>query len=290
MLKPNLKSNTGTSARVFSILNSQFSISSLLFALYLLALPIYCLLRLSGEQVWQWRLTLTIPTLLSLTGVAHAVETRGWRQALVLFGSGALISLGMEALGAGTGLLFGTYSYTDKLGGKLFGLVPWLIPVAWCSVLYPAWHLPLGKSTWLSRIVLPALAVTAWDLSLDPRMVQDSFWVWPDGGFYFGIPLSNYVGWFVTAALVYLVWHWVDGATPAQILRHPSKRITLLPTLAYIAVWLGESVANAVFWAGPVVGLVVFVGMGVFAWQGLKGLRDNQSHHDCHPRNPSSIT
>ena len=152
MLKPNAKSSTSADARVFSILNSQFSISSLLFALYLLTLPVYCLLRLSGEQVWQWRLTLAIPTLLCLTGFAHAVETRGWRRALLLFGSGALISLGMEALGAGTGLLFGNYSYTDKLGGKLFGLVPWLIPVAWCSLLYPAWHLPLGKSKWLGRM------------------------------------------------------------------------------------------------------------------------------------------
>ncbi len=280
MLKPNVKSGTRTDAGNFSILNSQFSISSLLFALYLIALPIYCLLRLSGEQVWQWRLTLAIPTLLSLTGFAHAVETRGGRQAFLLFGSGTGISLGMEALGVGTGLLFGNYSYTDKLGGKLFGLVPWLIPVAWCSLLYPAWHLPwrlpLGKSTWLGRIVLPALAVTAWDLSLDPRMVQDGFWVWPEGGFYFGIPLSNYVGWFVTAALVYFVWHWLDGATPTQISRHPSRQLALLPVLAYIAVWLGESVANAVFWAGPLVGLIVFVGMGVFAWPGLRRLRNHQ--------------
>jgi hypothetical protein len=36
-------------------------------------------------------------------------------------------------------------------------------------------------------------------------------------------------------------------------------------------VWLGEAIANAIFWAGPLVGLCVFVGMGIFvalaAWR-----------------------
>ena len=272
--------------RLFFILNSQFLISKIAFALYLLALPIYCLLRLAGESEWQRVLTFAIPCLLCLTGFTHAVEHQGWRRALFLFGSGAVISLSAEALGSSTGFLFGSYSYTEKLGYKLFGLVPWLIPIAWCSMLYPAWHVAkgVGQEAWgvkrvrstlhalrltpyALRITTAALAITAWDLSLDPRMVQDGYWVWQQGGPYFGIPISNYVGWFVTALVIFGVWSIgrIDHSHSPHSMVNRQWPMVNLPMLAYLVVWLGESMANAVFWAGPRVGLSVFVGMGVFA-------------------------
>lgn len=268
--------------RLFFILNSQLSISQIVFGLYLLALPIYCLLRLAGESEWQRILTFAIPCLLCLTGFIHAVEYQGWRRALFLFGSGALISLIAEALGASTGILFGNYSYTDQLGYKLFGLVPWLIPIAWCSMLYLAWHVAWGSvkphaPRFISQalhITTAALAITAWDLSLDPRMVQDGYWVWHQGGPYFGIPISNYVGWFVTALVIFGVWSigWIDHS-----MINSQSSIIDLPKLAYLIVWLGESMANVVFWAGPGVGLSVFVGMGVFALPVLVHLTKRRS-------------
>ncbi len=268
--------------RLFFILNSQLSISQIVFGLYLLALPIYCLLRLAGESEWQRILTFAIPCLLCLTGFIHAVEYQGWRRALFLFGSGALISLIAEALGASTGILFGNYSYTDQLGYKLFGLVPWLIPIAWCSMLYLAWHVAWGSVkphaprliSQALHITTAALAITAWDLSLDPRMVQDGYWVWHQGGPYFGIPISNYVGWFVTALVIFGVWSigWIDHS-----MINSQSSIIDLPKLAYLIVWLGESMANVVFWAGPGVGLSVFVGMGVFALPVLVHLTKRRS-------------
>ncbi len=261
--------------RLFFILNSQLSISQIVFGLYLLALPIYCLLRLAGDSEWQRILTFAIPCLLCLTGFIHAIEYQGWQRALFLFGSGALISLIAEALGSSTGILFGNYSYTDQLGYKLFGLVPWLIPIAWCSMLYPAWHVAWGSFkpdaprliSQALRITTAALAITAWDLSLDPRMVQDGYWVWHQGGPYFGIPISNYVGWFVTALVIFGVWS-IGGIDHLPLTidhSQSSHSMVNLPMLAYLIVWLGESMANVVFWAGPGVGLSVFVGMGLFA-------------------------
>ena len=280
--------------RLFFILNSQFLISKIAFALYLLALPIYCLLRLAGESEWQRILTFAIPCLLCLTGFIHAVEYQGWRRALFLFGSGALISLIAEALGSSTGVIFGNYSYTDQLGYKLFGLVPWLIPIAWCSMLYPAWHVAWGSVkphaprliSQALRITTAALAITAWDLSLDPRMVQDGYWVWHQGGPYFGIPISNYVGWFVTALVIFGVWSIVrinhlpltiDHSHSSHSMVNGQWPMVNLPKLAYLIVWLGESMANVVFWAGPGVGLSVFVGMGVFALPVLVHLTKRRS-------------
>ena len=41
--------------------------------------------------------------------------------------------------------------------------------------------------------------MTAWDLAMDPFMVKAGHWVWDIQGAYFGIPLQNYFGWWLTA-------------------------------------------------------------------------------------------
>ena len=40
--------------------------------------------------------------------------------------------------------------------------------------------------------------MTAWDLAMDPMMVAGGHWVWEQTGSYFGIPLQNYWGWWLT--------------------------------------------------------------------------------------------
>ena len=37
-----------------------------------------------------------------------------------------------------TGWVYGPYHYTDQLGPKFLGLVPYLIPVAWFMMSYPS--------------------------------------------------------------------------------------------------------------------------------------------------------
>jgi putative membrane protein len=273
----------------FRLSNFNLQSSSFILLAYLLCLPIYCLLRVFGLDGPMLVMTFVIPVALCAFSVAHAIEMRGLKTALLFFASGAGISLGSELIGTTTGLLFGNYTYTERMGYKLFGHVPWLIPVAWCSMLYPAWcvagYVVRGASCveyaaaptqHAIRITLASLALTAWDLSLDPRMVQDGNWIWREGGIYFGVPLSNYLGWVLTAGLVYGVWtaieigDWRLEISPDQ---SPISNLqSLLPIWAYIFVWLGESVANVLFWAGPAVGLCVFVGMGVFAGFALRQL------------------
>ena len=114
-------------------------LSSVLLCSYLFLPPIYCLLRVFGLMGPMQVMTFVIPVTLCAFSVAHAIETRGLKTAGLFFVSGAVISLGAEMIGTATGLLFGNYTYTDRMGYRLFGLVPWLIPVAWCSMLYPAW-------------------------------------------------------------------------------------------------------------------------------------------------------
>ncbi|QGG46481.1 carotenoid biosynthesis protein [Heliorestis convoluta] len=42
----------------------------------------------------------------------------------------------------------------------------------------------------------------AFDLVLDPVAYAREFWIWHDQGIYYGIPLQNFVGWFVIAMVL----------------------------------------------------------------------------------------
>ena len=58
------------------------------------------------------------------------------------------------------------------------------------------------------KIVLLPLAasfvMTAWDFSMDPVWADiDHAWVWRDGGPYYGVPTSNFFGWFLTVYIFY---------------------------------------------------------------------------------------
>lgn len=121
--------------------------------------------------------------------------------------------------------------------------------------------------------------MTAWDLSLDPRMAADGAWVWHGGGEYFGIPLTNFLGWIVTSAMIYAVWARIEHAE-LEIEKTSSQFSILnsqfLPVIAYIVQWLGESMANALFWGGLAVAACVFVAMGLFAVPAALALKNKK--------------
>lgn len=184
--------------------------------------------------------------------------------ALVVFS----VTWAAEALGTHIGLLFGFYQYTNQLQPQLWG-VPVFIPLAWMMMLPPAWAAAGAALRWLrltgSRwsglwfILLSALAFTAWDLFLDPQMTCWGFWVWEQGGSYFGIPWSNYLGWLLVSGLATgLVW----------LLNPPFRAFSTLPTLpllsVYVFIWAIETVGMLFFWGLPGPALAGFVGMGIF--------------------------
>jgi putative membrane protein len=179
------------------------------------------------------------------------VSAWGWprtlRAALVIVG----VTWAAEALGTATGFPFGAYAYTDRLGLHVLG-VPALIPFAWLMMLPPAWaaaRLIAGRWGGAAFTVASALALTAWDLFLDPQMVGWGLWVWRSGGGYFGIPWSNYLGWLLVAAIITLL------VRPDSL---PSGPLLLV----YIVTWLLSSIGLAFFWGLPGPALVGFVVMG----------------------------
>jgi Carotenoid biosynthesis protein len=112
-----------------------------------------------------------------------------------------------ENMGVLTGFPFGRYHYTDVLGPKLF-LVPLLIGPAYFGTGYVSWVLANillgtdrrrdGVVTFLMPVVATFIMV-GWDVCLDPSSsTVQHIWIWENGGGYFGVPLTNFLGWYLT--------------------------------------------------------------------------------------------
>lgn len=113
-----------------------------------------------------------------------------------------------ENLGVATGFPFGSYHYTDALGPKLL-YVPLLIGPAYLGVGYMAWVLGTvfvgdvkrgaDACATFATPFIAAFIMVLWDLSLDPAAsTLGKWWIWEHGGGFFGVPLTNYLGWFLT--------------------------------------------------------------------------------------------
>jgi uncharacterized membrane protein len=226
------------------------------FTVHLMAQPLYSLLPAKLEQTG----SLVIVVAFALFSFSHLWVARGMKPAFGLLLVCFVVAGGSEVLSVHTGVPYGWYAYTTKLGLAVLG-VPLLVPVCWLMMAYPAAR--VATLIVPVRFVLPvaALALTAWDVFLDPQMVRSGYWVWLRQGEYLGIPLENYAGWVVTALLVF-GWYF-RMFVPQPLVR--SDWFGVLPILAYVWTWFGSSVVNLFWWGQPVVALAGFLGMGVFA-------------------------
>jgi carotene biosynthesis associated membrane protein len=146
----------------------------------------------------------------ALAMLAYGFSTLGARRTLLFFAAATIVSAAAELAGTRTGWPFGGYAYTDFLGPKLLGRVPVAVPLSWWYMGFSSFLLAdaiavrrgLRRRT-LCSIVIGAWLLTAWDLVLDPSMAAPQmqylhFWIWHEHGPYFGMPLRNLAGWFVT--------------------------------------------------------------------------------------------
>ena len=146
----------------------------------------------------------------------HAAKMLGWKPALRFVGVGMAIAYVIEEIGVHTGIVFGRYYFTPIMGPKL-DVIPIAIICFWVSLSYIAWVVtnlliddsptPIRHTPYMIifRAIVGALIITTFDIIADPFAVANGWWVWLDGGAFFGVPIHNYVGWFIVAFVSYLV-------------------------------------------------------------------------------------
>jgi len=198
-------------------------------------------------------------------GLVVALLWGVWGAAATLQAAGLILALSWaaEVISSRTGILFGRYNYTDSLGPQFLN-VPLQVPLGWLMMLPPSWAVAQALTDRINPrwqfpafVGISAMAMTAWDLFLDPMMVTWGIWVWDNPGSYFGIPLINFLGWLFVSALV-------------TILIRPGKLPVAPLLIVYTAIWLLKSVGLGFFWGilgAAIVGSFFMGSITILAWR-----------------------
>ncbi len=190
-------------------------------------------------------------TLIALPSLIALLRYLGTRRAALAMLALSAFGYAIEAMGVLTGFPYGSFFYGDALGGKALGLVPYLLPVSYAPLVIGAiaasWNSGSGSNNRLSLVLRSALLLTLVDGVLDPGAVSLGFWIWPNGGVYYGVPQSNYLGWLLS------------GALSAALLLSAGRWPTAPPPGL-----LDSAVLAVAFWTG----VAVFLGLGVPALLG----------------------
>lgn len=115
------------------------------------------------------------------------------------------LGYGVEVLGVHTGLIFGSYQYETTLGWKIWE-VPLMIGVNWLVLVYcqadvlRRFSLSISHPvvSFLIKVALGAVALTALDVLVEPVAIQQAMWSWTAGT----PPMHNYIGWLVVSCIM----------------------------------------------------------------------------------------
>ena len=129
-----------------------------------------------------------------------ASKNRGLRFYFFIF-VGFSIGMIAEWLGVHTGLLFGNYVYGTNLGPLWYG-VPLIIGVNWVMLTIISGSIAERlKIHWIFKAIVGTFLMLILDVLIEPVAIQSGYWIWSGD-----IPLSNFLGWFLIALVIQLVY------------------------------------------------------------------------------------
>jgi uncharacterized membrane protein len=172
----------------------------------------------------------------------HGVRQYGWRALMVFVLASLIISNIYENWSILTGFPFGHYRYTG--GPKLF-LVPLEIGPFYAVIGYRSWqtaNVLLGwadarlnrSSTLVLLPVVSAALMTMYDLTTDPiASTLEEEWIWRDGGGFFGVPASNFLGWWLCTYSFFQVFAFYLRRSREQIAPRRAWSFWLQPIILY---------------------------------------------------------
>ncbi|MFC3477126.1 bisanhydrobacterioruberin hydratase [Halobacterium litoreum] len=179
-----------------------------------------------------------------IAGLAPLVDRKAAAALLAL----TAYAYGIELVGVATGWPYGHFEYLVELGPMLLGAVPAGLPVFFFPLVVNSYLLALlllGPRADSPVVRLPAVAaLVLWmDVVLDPAAVALGFWTYDAGGVYYGVPLSNYLGWVLSASVSVAVLDWGFSRTGLRD-RLASCAFLLDDLVSFVILW---GVVNAAF-------------------------------------------
>lgn len=163
--------------------------------------------------------------ILELTGcvllLLHGKKRYGWKGVIGFIIIAFVISTLLEDISIRTGFPFGNYHY--DVSDAPFTIpyidkVPIVVGPIYIAMGYLSWtlgtiildHADLHLDQRINRFILPVISafiMVQFDLVQDPATsTYQGMWVWENGGGFFGVPLVNFLGWYLTCYLVMQVF------------------------------------------------------------------------------------
>ena len=189
----------------------------------------------------------------TLVALAHGARVYGWSGIAVFLAISLAVTFALENLGIYTGFPYGHYHFEVAAGLPHVGAVPIIVGPLYFAMGYFSWMIAslllddadLHLDRPLNVVALPLIAafvMVQWDVVMDPpNATLHRAWIWHDGGGYFGVPLSNYAGWYLTVWLFYQAFALFLHLRPRSVKPRPHGA-WLPPILVYLAVALGYAV------------------------------------------------
>src|SRR5215831_7596743 len=146
--------------------------------------------------------------------IAAGVVDLGWRRTLRFVACVWPVALVAELSSTRTGVPFGFYRYTGLTRGQELFIadVPFIDSLSFVFLAYAAYCLaraglaPRGVSRWAMATAAGVLMMGL-DIVIDPLAVRGDRWflgplfAYDQPGIYFGVPLSNFVGWIIVGTV-----------------------------------------------------------------------------------------
>ncbi len=187
---------------------------------------------------------------LAAFALLHSFTFMGIRRAIWFTALGLVLPFVAEYLAVNFGAVFGsqwvhrTQDLRILVDAVLPGGVPLTAVLTWYGLLYitfvSAVFLLKAKTSDISAFATVPLAaglmIALWQLPTGPASVGRHVMSFTQNGFFHGVPLSSFVGWFVTAMFVLLFFQIVEPTTvDADRFREPEQRLAPLVFAMYAA-------------------------------------------------------
>lgn len=185
---------------------------------------------------------------LAAFALLHSFTFLGIRRALWFAALGLILSFVAEYFGTNFGAVFGSHWFSRvrdlgfQMGVMLPGRVLLTSVLTWYGMLYvtflTAVHLSRARPTDVSAFsatpLIAGFLMVVWQLTAGPVAVADGLVGFTSKGFYHSLPLSSFVGWYVTTVFILLFFQTVEpSAADASRFNDPDRRRAQLVFIIY---------------------------------------------------------
>ncbi|WP_307874927.1 carotenoid biosynthesis protein [Frankia nepalensis] len=182
-----------------------------------------------------------LPGVALLFSLVHGSLWVGWRGVGAYFVISYVVAFALEACSVAFGFPFGYYEHFT--GGPSLLDIPLVVPSAYFAYGWIAWVLasvivrggpsrPVGAERFTVPLVATVI-LTGWDFTFDAVYATvNSQYRYDDPGGYFGVPVSNFLGWLLTGWVISQVFALVESKVSTET--PPAHRaLQVLPSVVW---------------------------------------------------------